>query len=173
MYQLPFGPNRHYLATGWASHALSNWSITGNFILATGIPLTPAITASAAEIQRGTHGSVRPNRVTGTSIEAGGGHITHWFNTAAFSTNFAPDQYFGTASRYSIPGPGTANVNISLSKTIPFNDTRKIELRATATNALNIVRYAGVNTLFDLPTVGQVTSVQPLRQITFLARYTF
>ncbi len=173
VYDLPFGPNRQHLVTGWTSHALSNWSITGNFILATGVPLTPAITTSVAEIQRGTHGSVRPNRVPGTSIREGGGHINHWFNTAAFSTNFAPGQYFGTASRYSIPGPGTTNVNISLSKVIPFKDAKSLELRATATNALNIVQYAGVNTLFDLPTVGQVTSVQSLRQISFLARYRF
>ncbi len=48
VYELPFGPNRQYLGTGWASHVLSDWSITGNFILATGIPLTPAITTSVA-----------------------------------------------------------------------------------------------------------------------------
>jgi hypothetical protein len=141
--------------------------------LATGEPLTPSISASIADVARGTAGSVRPNRVPGSSITAGGGSLNHWFNTSAFSTTFAPGQYYGTASRYSIPGPGTTNINMSLSKTFQLKDTKSFEVRATANNAFNIVQYAGVNTQFDSTAVGQVTSAETMRQITFLARYRF
>jgi hypothetical protein len=48
-----------------------------------------------------------------------------------------------------------------------------LEVRLTANNALNIVQYAGVNTQFDSTTVGQVDAFQPMRQITFLARFRF
>ena len=48
---------------------------------------------------------------------AGGGHLTHWFNTKAFSTQFAPGQLYGTASRNSMPGPGLLYASASLSKT--------------------------------------------------------
>ncbi len=174
VYELPFGPDKHYLSNGnWASHAFGDWSISGSYTLATGEPLTPTISASVADVARGTAGSVRPDRLPGASIRAGGGSIDHWFNTGAFSTTFAPGQYYGTASRYSIPGPGTTNVNISLSKTFQFKDTRSFEVRATAANALNIVQYSGVNTQFDSTAVGQVTSAQSMRQMTFLARYRF
>lgn len=174
LYELPFGPDKHYLSSGnWASHAFGDWSLSGSYTLADGTPLTPAISASVADVARGTAGSVRPNRVPGVSISAGGGHIDNWFNTAAFSTNFAPGQYYGSASRYSIPGPGTTVVNMSLSKTFQLKDTRSFEVRLNANNAFNIVQYAGVNTQFDSTAVGQVTSAQNMRTITFLARYRF
>ena len=174
LYELPFGPDKHYVSNGnWASHAFGDWSLSGTYTLATGEPLTPSISASVDDVARGTAGSVRPDRVPGVSIRGGGGGLDHWFNSAAFSTTFAPGQYYGTASRYSIPGPGTTNVNMSLSKTFQFKDTKSLEFRATANNAFNIVQYSGVNTQFDSTAVGQVTSAQTMRQITFLARYRF
>jgi hypothetical protein len=174
LYELPFGPDKHYLSNGnWASHAFGDWSLSGTYTLAGGTPLTPAISASVADVARGSAGSVRPDLIPGASIRAGGGSLDHWFNTAAFSTNFAPGQFYGTASRLSIPGPGTTNVNMSLSKTFQFRDTKSFEVRATADNAFNIVQYAGVNTQFDSTAVGQVTSARTMRQFTFLARYRF
>jgi hypothetical protein len=173
-YQLPFGRDKSYLSNGdWASELLGGWTVSGYYLFATGVPLTPLIAASAAEVERGTHGSVRPNRVPGVSIRAGGGHLHHWFNTAAFSTEFGPGQLYGTAARNSIPGPGTQNVNLSLSRIFHLNEGKSLELRATANNTLNIVQYAGVNTQFDSTSNGQVDAVQPMRQITFLARFQF
>ena len=122
---------------------------------------------------RGTHGSLRPNRVPGAPITLGGGRLDHWFNTAAFSATFADGQLYGTASRYSIPGPGQQNLNLSLSKLIPFHESKTLEFRATANNALNIVQYSGVNTQISSSTFGFVDAVQPMRQFTFLARMSF
>lgn len=104
---------------------------------------------------------------------AGGGRANHWFNTAAFSTQFATGQTFGNASRNSIPGPGMKDLILSLSKMITLQESRTLELRGTATNAFNFVQYATVNNQFDSSTVGQVTSGQPMRQFTFLARFRF
>jgi trimeric autotransporter adhesin len=174
LYELPFGPNMSYLSSdSWISHLLGGWSIAGAFAVATGVPLTPNIAASVAEVERGTHGSVRPNRNFGVPITAEGGHAGHWFNTAAFSTHFAPGQLYGTASRNSIPGPGVINVSLSLSKMFLLGDSKSLEFRSTATNALNDVQYGTVNTSFDSPTVGQVTSTLPMRQLTFLGRFRF
>jgi trimeric autotransporter adhesin len=158
---------------GWASSLLGGWTVAGYFLCATGVPLTPMIAASATEVERGTHGSVRPDRVPGVSIRAGGGHLHHWFNTAAFSTDFAPGQLYGTAARNSIPGPGVDNLNLSLSRIIALHEGKTLELRITANNALNVVQYAGVNTQFDSTSNGQVDAFQPMRQITFLARFQF
>ena len=95
------------------------------------------------------------------------------FNAAAFSTNFAPGQLYGTAARNSIAGPGVDNLNLSLSRIVALHGWRTLELRATANNALNVVQYSGVNTQFDSSSNGQVDAFQPMRQITFLARFQF
>ncbi len=174
LYELPFGPNMPYLNSGhWISRIFGDWSLAGTFAANSGLPLTPYIAASAVEVQRGTHGSVRPNRNFGVPLTEGGGHLTHWFNTKAFSTQFAPGQLYGTASRNSIPGPGLLNVSASLSKTFLIGESNSLELRGTAANVFNAVQYSAVNTQFDSPTVGQVTATQPMRQLTFLGRFRF
>jgi trimeric autotransporter adhesin len=174
MYELPFGPDKHYLSSGsWMSKALGDWNVSTNFTISTGTPLTPSIAAAVSDVSRGTAGSLRPNRVSGASITAGGGSANHWFNTDAFSPVFAPGQLYGTASRYSITGPGTIGLNMALSKTFQFGETRGLEVRATGTNAFNFVQYSGVNTQYDSPALGEVTSTRGMRQITMMARYRF
>ena len=133
----------------------------------------PQIAAAVADVSRGTAGSLRPNRVPGVSITAGGGTLNSWFNRAAFSSVFAPGQIYGTASRNSIPGPGTLTNNMSLSKTIRFADMRSLEFRATANNVFNTVQYASVDTQVDSPTAGFVLSAGSMRQFTFNTRFRF
>jgi hypothetical protein len=70
-------------------------------------------------------------------------------------------------------GPGTQNVTLSLSRNFHPGEGKSLELRATANNALNIVQYAGVNIQFDSTSNGQVDAFQPMRQITFLAQFSF
>lgn len=171
VYELPFGPDTHMLTNGsWLSHTLANISLSGNFQFATGEPLTPHYQADIADVARGSAGSLRPDRVSGTSITAGGGTIRNWFNRNAFTQ---PTGTYGTAARYSIPGPGTVSVNASLSKSIRFGDFRNLEVRATADNVFNTVQYAGVDTTVGSASYGQVTSAGNMRQFTFMARYRF
>ena len=170
LYELPVGPDMHWLTTGWASHTFSGLSVSGTFDLATGQSLTPHYAAAVADVARGSTGSLRPNRVPGVSLTQGGGSLKHWFNTDAFAT---PANVYGTATRYSIPGPGTVSVDMSLSKTIRFAETRTMELRATANNAFNTVQYAGVDTTLGSATYGQVISAAGMRQFTFNARFRY
>ncbi|QNI33359.1 TonB-dependent receptor [Alloacidobacterium dinghuense] len=171
VYELPFGPDTHMLTNGsWLSHALANISMSGTFDFATGEPLTPHYQANIDDVARGSAGSLRPDRVPGASLTEGGGTIRNWFNRDAFTQ---PVSTYGTATRYSIPGPGTVSFNASLSKSVRFGDMRSLEVRATSNNVFNTVQYAGVDTTVGSATYGQVTSAANMRQFTFLARYRF
>ena len=174
LYEFPFGPDGHFLTGGnWLSHGLANVSVSGTFAFATGEPLTPRFVANSADVARGSTGSLRPNRVLGASLTAGGGTLNRWFNTDAFSSDFAPGQVYGTASRYSIPGPGTLTFDASLSKTIRMGEMRNLELRGTADNVLNTVQYAGVDTSLGSNTYGQVTSAAQMRTFVLMARFRY
>jgi len=165
VYELPFGPDTHMLTNGsWLSHALANISMSGTFYFTTGEPLTPHYEANIEDVARGSAGSLRPDRVQSQSITAGGGTIRNWFNQAAFTQ---PTGVYGTASRYSIPGPGTVSFNASLSKSVRFGDMRSLEVRATSSNIFNTVQYAGVDTTVSSATYGQITSAGQMRQFTF------
>jgi hypothetical protein len=170
LYELPFGPDAHFLTTGALSHSLNGISMSGTFTFASGSALTPNYEATVNEVARGTTASLRPDRVPGASLTAGGGTLDDWFNRSAF---VAPANTYGTASRFSIPGPGTVSVNASLSKTVRFSETRTFETRATASNVFNTVQYSGVDTTLGSGTYGQVTSAAGMRQFTFNARFRF
>jgi hypothetical protein len=130
LYELPFGPDKHYLSNGnWASHAFGDWSLSGTYTLADGTPLTPSISASVADVARGTAGSVRPDRVPGASITAGGGHIDHWFNTAPSRPLRARPVLRQQPRATRSPAPARPVVNMSLSKTFQLKDTKSFEVR--------------------------------------------
>lgn len=174
VYEFPFGPDAHFLTSGnWLSHAIANVSFSGTFAFATGEPLTPRFVANSQDVARGSTGSLRPNRVRGVPLMAGGGKLDRWFNTDAFSSDFAPGQVYGTASRNSIPGPGTLTFDASLSKTIRLGEMRNLELRGTADNVLNTVQYAGVDTSLGSNTYGQVTSAAQMRTFVLVARFRY
>ncbi len=171
VYELPFGPDAHYLTSGdFLSHALNGLSVSGTFDFATGNPLTPHYEAAVADVARGSTGSLRPDRLPGVSLTTGGGKLDNWFNKAAFAT---PTDVYGSASRFSISGPGTVSVNMSLSKTHRFGEMKTLEVRATINNAFNTVQYSGIDTTLGSGTYGQVTSAAAMRQFTFVSRYRF
>jgi hypothetical protein len=167
----PFGPNRAFLNKGGVlARILDGYSISGNFTFASGGWATPTYGGTAAEIAAGAGNSLRPNRVPGQPI-AGAGMLKSWFNTAAF---VAPATgTYGNASRNSIELPGTVAISGSLSRTISLGETRSLELRLNANNALNTVQYAGVSTQINSPTFGQVTSVTGMRSFTYRAQFRF
>jgi hypothetical protein len=168
--ELPFGPNRAYLAKGgfW-SKALDGFSLSGDFTFATGTYYTPHYVATIAETATGSNNSLRPDRNFAQPIH-GAGTVLDWFNAAAFTT---PANVFGTASRGSILGPGIVAVDASLSRTVALGDTRSFEARVTATNVFNTVQYSGIDTTLNSQTFGQVTSTAAMRRLTVLARYRF
>jgi uncharacterized membrane protein YgcG len=170
VYELPFGPDTHLLTTGWFGHALANMNFSGTWGFATGNPLTPHYEATVQDVARGTTNSLRPDRVPGVSLSAGGGSLLNWFNKSAFQS---PVDVYGTASRFSIPGPSTWTFNGSISKSLRFGDTKTMELRATADNVFNTVQYSGIDSTLGSATYGQVISTAAMRQFTFTGRYRF
>ena len=178
LYELPFGKDKRWVTGGVGSHILEGFSVSGSFTFKTGTPLTPAYQAGVADVTNGTAGTQRPNRVPGVSVTAGAGSLKEWFNPAAFTQppndSTTPNCInCGNVSRNSIPGPGTIQNNMSLSKTMQLGGTRSMEFRVTASNVFNTVQYSGVDTNAASPSFGQVTSAASMRAFQFTARYRF
>jgi hypothetical protein len=183
----PFGPNRAFFNKGnLTSKILDGFNISGTYTFSTGGYATPVFVGLASEVAAGAGNTLRPNRIPGQPI-IGPGKEKEWFNTAAFDQT-VPTNY-GNASRNSIELPGTVSINGSLSRTVSLGETRSIEFRLTANNALNTVQYSGVSTQIPQPcsttstqtcstfasqnTFGQVISAAPMRQLSYVARFRF
>jgi hypothetical protein len=175
LFELPFGPDKYWVTSGVGSHILEGFSVSGSFNFATGTWLSPGFEPTAQSDECGNTSALRPN-LTGQSVTAGGGSLLHWFNTAAYSVPGNTQgfcDYFGSAPRNSIEGPGTVSNNMSLSKAMDLGETRSMEIRANITNVFNTVQYSGVDTTYGTPQFGQVSSVGQMRSFQFMARFRF
>jgi hypothetical protein len=177
LWELPFGHDRRWLTNSSALRAVfGDWHWSGDWTIASGLPLTPRILNDVSDINRGTNGTLRPNLVPGQSISLPDPSQQQWFNTAAF---VAPptlpngQQQYGDARRNSIVGPGTLVFDMAMTKVIPLKDNRSLEFRATAANIFNRPQFASIDTNLNSPTAGQVTGVGAMRTVQLIARFRF
>jgi hypothetical protein len=174
LYELPFGKDKRWLTTGAGSHMLEGVSVSGNFTIASGLPLTPVFSASQTSVACGTGGTFRPS-LTGAPLNLSTGR--QWFSPGAFNEPAVDSQFpcgtFGNAPRNFITGPGSVQNNMALSKTMSLGETRSLEIRAAIDNVFNTVQYSGVDTNVASPTFGQVVSTGSMRSFQFTSRFRF
>ena len=173
---LPFGDRRRWLANSakLVRDAVSGWTLNGSYQLSSGTPLTPRIMGNVANNSgTGSNYSERPD-ATGLdpSLPRDQRMTLLWFNPLAFTIP-APGR-FGNAGRYSIPGPGSSLLNLSLRKSFRLDEAnRRLDFSCQITNLLNHPNYGGVSTVVNSTSYGRVTSVRGMRQMEFNFRINF
>jgi hypothetical protein len=169
--ELPFGANRRWLTQpGMAQALLSNWRFTTSYTVQSGTPLTPRIAGAAADVARGTNGTLRAN-YDGEPVSVSNQTIDRFFNTGAFTVPLAGT--YGTASRNMIIGPGSRLLNAQFSRDLRMHATQVLTVQLNATNLLNTVNYAAVDTSVNSRTFGQVLSVRGMRSMQLNLRFRF
>lgn len=172
LYELPFGHDRRWFYNNRPLSAIfGDWQWSGDFTIASGLPFTPRILGNAADVNRGTNGTIRANLVPGQSIPLANPSIGEWFNTAAFA--LPPNGTYGNARRNIIIGPGTRSFDMAITKMFPMKESRVLEFRAQATNVFNMPQYTTIDSVVDSPTFGRVTAVGAMRQVTLTSRFRF
>jgi hypothetical protein len=169
--ELPFGPNRRWLTNGGIrAKILENWRASANYSWQSGTPYTPRVQAAAADVARGTSGTLRAN-YSGEPIQVNDPTIDLFFNTAAFTVPTAGT--FGSASRNLIIGPGSRQLDAQFARDIRLGGTRVLSVTLSASNLLNLVNYAAIDTVVNSPTFGRVLSVRPMRSMQLGLRFRF
>jgi len=173
-YELPFdqifNPNR----------LTSGWSLTGITRFSTGVPVTLFDFNDNSLIGAGNNG-VNGVGVDLPNVAPGPLQINHnprngnpYFNTSLFQV--APLGSPGDAKRRFFYGPGIDNWDMALLKTIPFAETRALELRLETFNTFNHTQFDGassVNGNFTSSSFGQVTSAASPRICQIAAKFNF
>ena len=154
---------------GWATKTLTGWTVSGTFKAASGTPLT-ALVAGNLSNTAGLAGSGSTRaEATGLPISTGG---YPYFNLPAFAT--PPAGEFGDAGRDTIPGPFQVSFNSALNRAFRFGDTRRqLQLRLSATNALNHVAITSFGTTVNSATYGLPTAATATRTVQLLLRFNF
>ncbi len=150
---------------------LNGWSLSAIVSLRSGRPLT--ITNGSDANLDGNSGDranlvgdpvLDPNRPRSEVVAA-------WFNTAAFAA--VPVGTEGTAGRNIIDGPGSKNVDLGIFRDFNFTERFKLQFRAEATNAFNIVNLNNPTTNLNSSQFGRISTARTMREIQLGLRLTF
>lgn len=153
-YVLPFGKNRHFLASsgGLVDRLVSGFEISGITQYQGGQPFSVGYNTSV----QGSY-NTRTNRVPGVPLYPAIKTRAQWFNPAAFSAP-APFTY-GNSAYNPLFGPHYQQWDISLAKNTALSERVRFQLRADAFNTFNHPNFANPNaTLSNTSNFGQITN---------------
>ena len=105
-----------------------------------------------------------PRRRRATSESSTTPTVDRWFDKSAYAVPALGTQ--GTAGRNTVRGPGTQQINMSLSKRFPINRAR-VEFRAEIFNLLNHNNFGNPDANISNATVGTITTADDGRAAQF------
>ena len=143
VYELPFGFGRRfktgsrpvdYVVGGWQLNGIANFTsgTLYNVVAANGIPNTGSVNGNSerANLVGDPNSGSCPN---GAEV----GTLNCWFNTSAFAV---PAQFtYGNYGRNVLRSDGRANLDLSVFRSFPITETKRIDFRAEAFNLTNSI----------------------------------
>ena len=171
-YRLPIGKGQTFLGNvnRLGDTVLGGWQINGIYQYHMGLPFTPVLATDNTNTQVNQD---RPNQIGDPYVSTASCQTrtpTCWVNAAAYVT---PALYtFGYAAKNGVRGPNFVNFDLSVSKSFPIAESRKIEFRAEAFNVFNHVNFDNPSATLS-SSFGSISSAKDPRQMQFGARFVF
>ena len=162
-----------YLHSGprFAREIVNGWSVSPIVTLRSG---TPFSISSGVDSNLDGSSTDRANLVGNPFLSASRPRsqvVAQWFNTAAFAA--PPLGTDGTSGRNILDGPGTRNVDLSISRDFKLRETIMLQFRGEMTNAFNFVNLSSPVSTLTSGNFGQITSAGAMRQSQLGLRLTF
>jgi hypothetical protein len=153
------------LLDGARGTLFKGWTVTTQLSAGSGLPLTPIYLASVAGT--GVTGTIRAD-VTGVANDLTDGTYA---NSASFAAPAAGR--WGNAGRNSIRGPAQFGLNMGLGRSFFWGSRLTLDWRLDATNVINHVTFAAVNTIVGSPQFGVASQANPMRKVQSSLRVRF
>jgi hypothetical protein len=179
---LTFQPDYYTGGNGFVRNVVNGWSISPIVRLHSGLPFSVSNGAdSNLDGTNNDRAQLIGDPRNGSCILSGGGTApvgtqNCWFNTGAFAKNptTTGSPIDGNSPRNFLDAPGYKNVDLAIFRNFPIRESVKLEFRAEASNALNIVNWNTPSGLtVGTSTFGQITGGQAMRQLQLGLRLTY
>jgi hypothetical protein len=167
VYELPFGRGRAHLTNmnRIAEFVVGGWQLSGITSFTSGVPLS--VTAPGATLGNGW--DTRADLVG--NPDSSSPSATAWFNTAAFA---APAQYhFGNSGMGIFEGPGQHVLDLGLMKDFHVTESKYLEFRWEAFNALNHVNLNNPGTTLGTADYGRINGAASARTMQLAMKFRF
>lgn len=168
-WDLPFGGNRRWLASGTPARLLGNWQAAGIFTVQTGQPLTAVLSTALSGTQ--SNGTDRPDLAGNANLPAGQRDPNHWFSTAAF---VPPPLYTDSLGAFSIPGnegrnvitgPGLSDLDLSLNRRFQLGESASLVFRGDVFNLANHPNFDRPGLIVGTSNFGRISSAENSREV--------
>jgi hypothetical protein len=129
-YELPFGRG----ASGWVSHLIGDWQISGIETLQSGLPFTPQLSynpSNDGDTRNPVRPSVNPNFAGPVIL----GRPDAYFDVNAFIQPLAGT--YGNVGRNTLQGPRLFGTDLSVAKKFSLRERFNLQFRAEFFNLLN------------------------------------
>jgi hypothetical protein len=162
-----FSMNFAYLLPFQKLALIRGWQLAGSGIARSGQPFTPQLSGPNSDVAQAT----RPDRLVNGSIPNPSPSM--WFDLNAFQV--VPDSAFryGNSGRNILEGPGSATVNLSLSKQFRIGERFKAQFRWETFNVMNRANFQQPANALDKANAGTITSAAAGRQMQLGLRCSF
>jgi hypothetical protein len=162
-----FSMNFAYLLPFRSFALIRGWQFAGSGIARSGQPFTPQYSGPSIDLAQAT----RPDRLLSGSLPNPSPNM--WFNLNAFAA--VPDSAYryGNSGRNILEGPGSATVNLSLSKQFYVGERFRAQFRWETFNVLNRANFQQPANTLDKANAGTITSAAAGRQMQLGLRCSF
>jgi hypothetical protein len=154
------------LIDGLKGRLFKDWTFVAQLATGSGLPLTPLYLTAVP----GT-GVLGPIRAASTGASPDDVPSGYYMNPDAYSV--PPTGQWGNAGRNSVIGPSQFALNASVTRTFRMGDRLNLDWRVDATNVLNQVTFASVNTLITSPQFGLPNRANDMRKLRMSLRVRF
>jgi hypothetical protein len=160
LYELPFGPGKRWLASGFAGRMLGGWRLSGIQIYSSGFPL-PLTRNAPLPIFNGRNGAVITSYDGLRAATGSNGFDPNaglFYNPAAFPAQ--PVGVLGNATRFNpkVRAFPNVNENLSLGKSFSLTERFRLDFGAEAFNIFNGVVFGSPTGNVNSNSFGLVTS---------------
>ncbi len=146
---------------------LRGWQLSGTSTIYSGAPITPRV----ANFSYVNGEASRPDRLRKGSVE--GPSPDRWFDRSAFLPVPLASYRFGDSGRNILDGPGTININTSLSRRFKLTERNVLQFRMEAFNLANHPNFNLPNTSVDIVTGGTINRAKTNRTLQLGLRLEF
>jgi outer membrane receptor protein involved in Fe transport len=164
-YELPFGEDRRWLNdSGPVAYILGGWQVQGVVRAGSGFPFTLSGTNVC---QCGSFVPQRVDYAPGRETDRGvleNPTVGQWYDRTAYVLPAAGFQ--GTVGRNTMIGPGSKQVDFSVSKRFPFGPAR-LEFRGEIFNLFNTTNFGQPDGNINNVTAGVVSTADDARNMQF------
>jgi hypothetical protein len=172
VYELPNAG--HALHSSVVSAILGNWQLSGIVTLQSGSPFS-ILSSNDAVASAGTAMAQLVGILPLSTDRSRGAQIAQYFNISAVQQ--ATPGTYGNLGRNVLPGPGYANTDASVSRSVPLHflgEAGRLMFRAEAFNIFNRPNLANPGNKIGSATFGKITGVSaPPRILQFSLKIIF